>query len=203
MKLMRIKSNSSLIEQLAKKLKTPKQVQNFLHGLPYNREKRGPTQRSAEFALKAGEAHCFEGAFIAAAVLEKHGYPPTIVSIESQDGLDHVLFIYKKNGKWGSVASSRDEGLHGRTPIFRTVRELVMSYFDPYVDKTGRITAYQVSNLDDCKADWRASKKNVFQAENYLLDLPHRAIKSSEKRYLRLLNAYLARGPMPRQKFWW
>jgi hypothetical protein len=200
---MKSKNRPSLIEQLARKLKTPKQVQRFLKSLPYNKEEDGPTQRSAEQALRAGRAHCFEGAFIAAAVLELHGYPPLVLSIESQDGLDHVFFIYKHKGKWGSIAQSRDEGLHGRPAIYRTLRDLVWSYYDPYVDKTGKITAYQIAHLDDTKADWRRSKTSVFKAEKYLLDLPHRKLKSSNKRYKRLLNAYLKRGPMPKQKFWW
>ena len=191
------------IDQLAKKLKTPKQVQRFLKTFPYNREEEGPTQRSAEAALKVGRAHCFEGAFIAAAILEKHGFPPLVLSLESDDGLDHVLFLYKEKGKWGTVAQSRDAGLHGRPAIYRTVRDLVWSYFKPYIDKTGRITAYQVANLDDSKADWRSSSKNVFKAETYLLDLPHRPLKSSDGRYNRLRQRYIDRGPMPRQKFWW
>lgn len=200
---MKARSTKLNIDQLAAKLKTPKQVQRFLKALPYNRELSGATQRSAQSALEKGEAHCFEGAFIAAAILEKHGFEPLVLSIESQDGLDHVLFLYRENGKWGTVAQSRDVGLHGRPPIFRSVRDLVWSYFDPYIDKTGRITGYQVANLDDTKADWRCSRKNVFKAENYLLDLPHRQLKSSNQRYQRQFRMYLRHGPMPRQKFWW
>src|SRR5436309_2831503 len=119
------------IEELAKRLKTPKQVQRYLKTLPYNREENGPTQRSAESALRAGKAHCFEGVFVAAAILEKHGYPPLIVSFESQDGLDHVIFVFRKNGMWGSIAQSRDFGLFGRQPVYKSIRDLVWSYFDP------------------------------------------------------------------------
>ena len=139
-----------------------------------------------------------------ALVITDNGEPlAVIVSFESADGLDHVIFAYKKNGKWGSVARSRDEGLHGRPPIFRSVRELAWSYFDPYVDKTGRITAYQLVHLDDTGADWRASKKDVWKAERYLLKLKHRPLKSSDRRYEKLRAAYLERGPMKPKKFWW
>jgi hypothetical protein len=191
------------IQRLAKKYRTPKQVQAYLRKLPYNRELQGETLRSADQALKKGRAHCLEAAFIAAAILELHGYPPRVLSFESQDGLDHVIFVYQHKGLWGAVARSRDEGLHGRPAIFKTPRALALSYFDPYVDHSGRITAYQIAHLDSVNADWRASRKNVWALETYLLKLRHRPIKSSDRRYRELLEAYLAQGPMPRQRFWW
>ncbi len=189
---------------LARKLKTPKAVQAYLRRLPYNREPRGETLRSAKSALAKGQAHCLEAAFLAAAILELHGYPPLVLSFESQDGLDHVIFAYQgKSGKWGSVARSRDEGLHGRPAIFRSVRDLAWSYFEPYVDKTGRITAYQLAHLDETNADWRASKADVWKAETYLLKLKHRPLKSSTTRHQKLRAAYLANGPMKPKHFWW
>lgn len=193
----------SKLESLARRLKTPEQVQAYLRKLPYNREKRGETLRSAEQCLKAGQAHCFEAAFLAAAILERSGYPPLVMSFESQDGLDHVLFVYQRKGKWGAIGRSRDEGLHGRPAIFRTLRDLAWSYFDPYIDKTGRITAYQLANLDDTKTNWRSDRKHVWKAETYLLKLPHRPLKSSDARYKKRLAAYLAIGPMKPEKFWW
>ncbi len=191
------------IDQLAKKYRTPREVQTFLRALPYNREKRGETLRSARAATVKGEAHCLEAAFLAAAILEKNGYPPAVMSFESEDGLDHVIFVFKEKGRWGSVARSRDEGLHGRPPAFRSLRDLALSYFDPYVDKSGRITAYQFAHLDDTKADWRESRSNVWKAETYLLKLKHRPLKSSDARVQKLRAAYLKRGPMKAKKFWW
>ncbi|MCK7478787.1 MAG: hypothetical protein M0C28_16480 [Candidatus Moduliflexus flocculans] len=79
---------------------------------------------------------------------KQHGYPPLVLSFESIDKLEHVLFVYKRRGRWGSVGRSRDPGLHGRKPVFRTARDLAMSYFEPYVDLTGGITAYAVVDLD-------------------------------------------------------
>lgn len=193
----------TIAEKLAKKLKTPKQVQKFLRTLPYNREKGGETLSSAESALRRGRLHCYEAAFAAAAILEHHGYPPLVMSLESKDGLDHVIYVFKQKGRWGAVARSRDEGLHGRPPQYRSLRDLALSYYDPYVDKSGKIIGYQVANLDDTGADWRASKRNVWKAEQYLIDIRHNKIKSSLARYKKLLRDYLARGPMPRQKHWW
>ena len=191
------------IESLARKYRTPAAVQKFLRALPYNREERGETLRSAAQACKIGKAHCLEAAFLAAAILEKNGYPPLVMSFESADGLDHVIFVFKQNGKWGSVARSRDEGLHGRPPVYRSLRDLASSYFDPYVDKTGRITAYQLANLDDTRADWRSARSHVWKAEKYLLKLAHRPLKSSEKRYRKAYSAYLKNGPMKNLKSWW
>lgn len=190
-------------EQLAKKLKTPKQVQEYLRGLPYNREKKGETLASAETALKRGRLHCFEAAFAAAAILEQHGYPPLVMSLESKDNLDHVIYVFKQKGRWGSIALSRDDGLHGRPPRYRSPRELAWSYYDPYVDKSGKITGYQVAHLDDTGTDWRTSKRNVWKAEKYLIKLKHNKLKSSLARYKKLLKNYLAHGPIPRHKHWW
>lgn len=159
--------------------------------------------RSAKAALERKTVHCFEAAFLAAALLENHGYPPLVMSFESRDGLDHVIFVYRENKKWGAIARSRDEGLHGRAPVFRSLRDLAWSYYEPYVDKTGEITAYQLANLDDSKSDWRASPRNVWKAERYLLDLPHRKLRASRARYKKLRTRYLRSGPVLDGKHWW
>ncbi len=192
-----------ITRKLAKKLKTPRQVQKYLRRLPYNREKKGETLSSAEKSLRRGRLHCFEAAFVAAAILEYHGYPPLVMSLESKDNLDHVIYVFKEGNRWGAIALSRDEGLHGRPSRYRSLRDLAWSYYDPYVDKSGKITAYQVAHLDDCQADWRESKRNVWKAEKYLIKLKHNPLKSSKTRYKKLLRNYLRRGPMPPQRHWW
>ncbi|MCC7038652.1 MAG: hypothetical protein IT560_15295 [Alphaproteobacteria bacterium] len=193
----------TVAEKLSKKLKTPQQVQRYLRTLPYNREKKGETLASAETALKRGRLHCFEAAFAAAAILEHHGYPPRVMSLESKDNLDHVIYVFQEKGLWGSVALSRDDGLHGRPAQYRSARDLAWSYYDPYVDKSGKITGYQVAHLDDTKTDWRGSRRNVWKAEQYLIKLKHIRIKSSLARYKKLLKNYLENGPIPRRKGWW
>lgn len=173
--------------------RTPAQVQNLLREIPYNREVQGETCLSFRRVLREQRAHCLEGALVAAVILEQHRFPPLLVSIESQDKLDHVLFLFNRNGLWGSIARSRDIGLHGRKPVFRSVRALVMSYFDPYVDKTGRITGYSATSLHELgNYDWRFSEKNVWKVERHLQDIPHRQISSSDLRYERLHRRYLA-----------
>ena len=105
---------------LIARLNTPSKVQRWLNALPYNTEKGGGTQRGFRSVARLKTAHCMEAAMFAAVVLEQHGYPPLVMSLESQDWLDHVIFVYKHASGWGSVARSRDPGLHGRKPRFRS-----------------------------------------------------------------------------------
>jgi len=94
-----------------------------------------------------------------------------VMSIESIDLLDHVIFVYRTNTGWGSVARSRDPGLHGRRPLFATPRALALSYFESYIDFTGRIKAYAVVDLRVLgNYDWRLSTKNVWKVEQMLLE---------------------------------
>ena len=179
-------------------------MQRFLNALPYNTEPPpgGPTLRSFRGVARHGTAHCLEAAVSAAAILEQHGYPPLLLSFESIDELDHVLFVYRQDGRWGSVARSRDPGLHGRKPVFRTARDLALSYVEPYVDFTGRVTGYAVVDLRLLgDYDWRLSERNVWKVERLLLDYPHRPIRSSERRIDRLRKWYFAfRRDNPGQK---
>jgi hypothetical protein len=178
--------------EIVKANATPARVQRFLSSLAYNRESRGPTCKSFRMVIRERTAHCLEAAITAATILEQRGFPPMLVSIASQDLLDHVLFLFKAGGKYGAITRSRDIGLHGRKPAFRTVRDLVMSYFDPYVDGTGRIVGYAVADLRDLGAyDWRFSERNVWKVERLLQEAPHTPIRSSEARYQRCLRRYL------------
>lgn len=147
--------------------------------------------RSLREVLAHNEVHCLEAAVGAAVVLEQHGYPPLLLDLESQDLLDHVLFVFQENGRWGSIARSRDIGLHGRRPVFRTIRDLVWSYFDPYVDFTGRLKGYGVTNLSDLgKYDWRFSSRKMSRIEDHLRAIPHKSLRSSDRRYETLLARY-------------
>ena len=186
---------------LVRRLRQPPAVQRWLRSLPYNWEKRGETLRSFRSVVRRRTAHCLEGALAAACVLEQHGYPPLLLSFESQDGLDHVLFVFRERGRWGAVARSRDPALHGRKPVFRTPRQLAASYMDAYVDLNGRVTGYAVADLRDLGAyDWRLSPRNVRKVERWLIDYPHHALPMPEPRYQRALARYKrfrARFPSP------
>ena len=179
--------------RLIARLRTPAAVQRFLNDLPYNTEPPPgrATLRSFRGVVRHSTAHCLEAALAAAVILEAHGYPPLVLSFESIDELDHVIYVYRARGRWGSIARSRDPGLHGRRPVFRTPRDLALSYVDPYVDKTGRITGYAVVNLSVLGGyDWRLSVRNIWKVERVLLDWPHRPIGSSDARIARLRANY-------------
>src|ERR1700737_2831901 len=85
-------------ERIIESLITPQRVQRFLSALPYNWERKGGTLRSFREVLKRKEAHCLEAALVATVILEQHGYPPLLLSLESQDKLDHVIFVFRKSG---------------------------------------------------------------------------------------------------------
>lgn len=180
--------------QLIASLPTPPVVQRYLNRLPYNTEPHGrATLRSFRSVVEHGAAHCLEAAMFAAVVLEQHGHPPLVLSFESVDELDHVIFVYRQGGRWGSVARSRDPGLHGRKPVFATPRALALSYFDAYIDQTGCITGYAVVDLRVMgRYDWRLAGTNVWKVERMLLDHPHRSIASSSGRVKRLRDRYAA-----------
>jgi hypothetical protein len=181
--------------RIIRRLNTPLRVQRFLNALPYNVEPPPgrATLRSFRGIVRHGCAHCLESALAAAVILEQHGYPPLLLSFESIDALDHVIFLYRRRGRWGSVARSRDPGLHGRRPVFATPRALAVSYLDPYIDFTGRITGYAVVDLRMLgDYDWRLSEQNVWKVERVLLDYPHRPIRSSDRRVDRLRARYRA-----------
>jgi len=180
--------------RLIQRCSTPSRVQRWLNALPYNREPDGPTQRSFRIVVRTQRAHCLEAALSTAVILEQHGYPPRVLSFESMDGLDHVIFVYQHQGRWGSVARSRDPGLHGRKPVFRTPRDLALSYVDPYVDFTGGVTAYAVVDLPGLMGsyDWRFSERNLWKVEQALIDYPHHPIVTSKVRIDRWRRKYRA-----------
>jgi hypothetical protein len=192
-------------------------VQRWLNSLPYNIEPPPgrATLRSFRGVVRHRTAHCLEAALAAAVILEQHDYPPLLISFESIDQLDHVIFVYRQKpagpsaslpstalgagrstslgAGWGSVARSRDPGLHGRKPVFATARALAASYLDTYVDLSGRITAYTVFDLRAMgNYDWRLSDKNVWKVEQKLLDTPHTALRMSDARFRSLRERYRA-----------
>jgi len=179
--------------KIVNRLRSPVAVQRWLNALPYNQEKGGETLRSFRGVVRSHTAHCLEAALSAATILEQHRYPPLVLSFESIDLLDHVIFVYRMPTGWGSVARSRDPGLHGRKPLFATPRALALSYLEEYVDFTGGIKGYAVVDLRVLgDYDWRLSEKNVWKVEQLLLDWPHRRIRYSASRIARLRRRYEA-----------
>ena len=181
--------------QLIHRLPGPSLVQRFLNNLAYNHQPppTRPTLRSFRGVVHYGSAHCMEAALTAATILEQHRFAPLVLSLESVDQLDHVVFVYRTYTGWGAVGRSRDPGLHGRKPCFRSIRDLVCSYVDPYVDLTGRITGYAVVDLRTLGSyDWRLSQRNVWKAERLLQEAPHRVLATSDRRIDRLRKRFRA-----------
>ncbi len=191
--------------RLLRRLSTPLTVQRYLNGLRYNAAAAPLTLRSFRGVVREQTAHCLEAVLLAATAMEHHGYPPLVLSFESVDQLDHVLFVYRRRGRWGAVARSRDPGLHGRKAVFRTVRALALSYVEPYVDLTGRLTGYAVVDLRGLgRYDWRLSERNVWKVERMLLDHPHRPIRTPDQRVTQWRNrhrAFIARFPGQKPRF--
>ena len=179
--------------RLIARLRSPHAVQAWLNHLPYNGEEGGETLRGFRGVVREGRAHCLEAALSAAVILEQHQYPPLVLSFESIDLLDHVIFVYRTATGWGSVARSRDPGLHGRKPVFATPRALALSYYEGYIDYTGGVKAYAVVDLRVLGGfNWRLSPKNVWKVERLLLDWPHRPIVSSPARAAAMRRRYIA-----------
>ena len=177
------------------RVRTPAATQAFLNRLPYNTEPPPgrATLRSFRGVVRHRTAHCLEAAISAAVILEQHGYPPLVMSLESIDGLDHVIFIYQHRGRWGSVARSRDPGLHGRRPVFRSLRQLAQSYFEPFIDATGCLRAYGAVDLRVLgRYDWRLSAGNVWKVERLLFEIAHRPIAHARPRVTRLRRRFFA-----------
>lgn len=118
-------------------LPTPAAIQEFLDELPYN---PGATSRSPRCVALDRTANCMEGALFAAACLERIGHPPRIVNIVAVRDDDHVIAVYRRQGLYGSVAKSNYTGIRYRNPVYRTVRELMLSYFEDYFNPFAELT---------------------------------------------------------------
>ena len=179
--------------RILKQLNTPEKVARFLDDkIAYNKEPHGITCHSARSVLKEGVAHCVEGALLAGAALELQGRAPLIWDLEAVRDDDHVLALYRENGCWGALAKSNYSGLRHRAPVYRTLRELAMSYFEHYYNPSGEKTlrgygARPVSlQRFDPKVDWRTSGDNVWAVPEYLCEIAHRPVlpePAAKRRY--------------------
>ena len=160
-----------------RRLKTPSAIQNFLNSLPFNHELDGETYMSPTRMLKAGTAHCFEGALFAAACLQYHGQKPLLMDLRSAKGdADHVVTLFRKGKYWGAISKTNHNVLRYREPIYETVRELALSYFHEYFLKDGRkmMRAYSDPfDLTKWREDWINADEDLIDLVNALDDSPH------------------------------
>jgi hypothetical protein len=158
-------------------LSTPDRVQAYLDGLVYNLEKDGPTIRSPRRVMRDGTAQCAEGAFFAAAAFRVNGRPPLIVDLVAVRDDDHVIAVYRDGGLWGSVGVSKFAGLRFRSPVYRTIRELVMSYFDHYYNWDGERTlrgySRPISLAQFDRIGWMTTEDDLWPVVEHLEAISH------------------------------
>lgn len=167
-----------------KKLNSPKKIQDFLETLPINFEKRGETCYSPRMVLKKKTAHCMEGALFAAAALEFHGHKPLVLDLRAVDSdFDHVIAVFMQYGFWGSISKTNHAVLRYREPVYKTLRELALSFFHEYFTDRGVKTLREYSrplNLNYFnKLNWRTSEKNLFEIPEFLDSIKHYKILSN------------------------
>lgn len=157
-----------------KSLSTPEKIQRYLDNLAYNPVNDAASVR---YVLMTEDAHCLEGGFVAAAALEFQGHPPLMISLQAQDDDHHVLTVYKGKFGWGCLSKSNTALLKGRDPVYRDVRELVMSYFDFYFNTKGVKALYAYSNPINLnrfkKWDWRTGDENLDDLGKSMNDINH------------------------------
>jgi hypothetical protein len=172
--------------RLLRSLSTPWKIQKYLDALPYNKELHGETCRSPRRTLRDQTAHCFEGALLAAAALRVNGYPPLILDLESVRDDDHVIAVFRVDGYWGAIAKSNYAGLRFREPVYRSLRELVMSYFEHYYNLKGEKTLRAYSrpvNLARFDAIcWMTAEEDVWDIPEYLTTIRHIPLLSTHSR---------------------
>jgi hypothetical protein len=161
-----------------KSLKTPEKIQRFLdHDIAYNKEPDGDTIRSPRRVLRDRTAHCFEGALFAAAALRVQGFPPLLLDLEAVRDDDHVLAIFRQHNHWGAIAKSNYTGLRFREPVYRTLRELVLSYFESYFnlarEKSLRNYSRPVNLTRFDHIAWMTTEADLWPVAEHLVAIPH------------------------------
>lgn len=162
------------------KLSTPIKIQDFLDTLPFNFEKKGDTHMSPRRVLAQKKAHCIEGALLAAAALWIAGESPLIMNLSSLMGkgdVDHVVALYKRGGCWGAISKTNHAVLRFRDPIYRTLRELALSYFNEwFINETGEKVLECYSKPLDMRrfgTEWITEEKELWNVADALSERKH------------------------------
>lgn len=155
-------------------LKNPYGIQRLLDAMPYH---LADTSWSPRIVLRENTSHCFEGAMLAAAALRVNGYPPLILDLEAEHDTDHVIAIYKERGLWGAVAKSNYTGCRYREPVYRSLRELALSYFDVYFnlrrERSLRTFSNPVNLIRFDRLDWMTTDDPLWFIAEYLFTVRH------------------------------
>ncbi|MGO9482003.1 MAG: hypothetical protein ACLP05_09525 [Candidatus Kryptoniota bacterium] len=179
---IKIEVFSKVEREQFKKLKKPHDIQSFLNGLKYD---SAPGTSSPRIVMRDSKANCFEGALFGAAALRMSGHNPLIVDMIAENDDDHVIALFKENGYYGAIAKSNTTLLRFREPVYRTLRELVMSYFDFYCNISGEKTLRSYSNPVDLSRfdnrNWMITNENLDYIGDYLSTIKHHKILSTKQ----------------------
>ncbi|MFH1621036.1 MAG: hypothetical protein ABIB04_03050 [Patescibacteria group bacterium] len=164
-------------------LNTPRKIQDFIDGLVPNYEIDGISCKSPRMSLKHGTVHCMEGALLSALAFRVNGERPLIVDLTTtQADQDHVITVFKMHGAWGAISKSNHAILRYREPVYRTIRELVLSFFHEYTNDDGRKTLRSYTRpIDLTRFDhlgWMTSEDDVWYIPEYIANSPHISILS-------------------------
>jgi len=157
-------------------LKTPRGIQRALDAMPYH---LALTAWSPRRVLREGTAHCLEGAIFAAAALRVLDFPPLLLDLEAVQDMDHVIAVFSVRGRWGAIAKSNHSGLRYREPVYQNVRELVMSYFEGYLNlrRERTLRAYSrpfnLATFDRRRPGWMVSETDLWWIPEHLVEIPH------------------------------
>jgi len=181
--------------KIIKKLNTPLKIQVFLDSLPVNWERKGETYMSPRRVLREKKMHCFEGALFAAVALWVNGEPPLVMDFQNKGDEDHVVALYRRNGYWGAISKTNHSTLRYRDPVYKTIRELAMSYFHEYWNnKNGKKTlfAYSTKPFDLRKygKTWITSEEDLYDMVQDVDDAPHtQVVPKKNYKLLRLADS--------------
>jgi len=168
-----------------RRLSKPDKIQRFLdEEIGYNKEKTGPTCRGPRRVIRERTAQCMEGALFGAAALRMMGVKPLLLDLEAVHDDDHVLAVFRQRGNWGAVAKSNYSGLRFREPVYRTLRELAMSYFEHYYNLAGQKTLRAYSRPVDLsrfdRIQWMTAESDLWAIPEYLCEISHTPLLTSD-----------------------
>jgi hypothetical protein len=177
-----------------RRLSTPEKIQDFLNALPANFEIGGQTCMSVREVLRRRRAHCIEGAMLAACALWVHGEPPLLLDLRAVRDYDHVVALFRRGRFWGAISKTNPPVLRWRDPVYRSLRELSMSYLHEYANKRGQKTLRSYAGPFDMRRFdtrlWVTNGKNCWDVGAMLDDMPHISLVTKRQaRILRLRDA--------------
>lgn len=183
---------------ILRRLDTPQKIQKFVYSLGQNFEVDGETCRTVRETLRVRRAHCIEGAMLAACAFWVHGEPPLLLDMRAVRDYDHVVALYRRNGCWGAISKTNGALLRSRDPVYRTLRELAMSYFHEYANRADHKTLREFSIPFDLRRIdtkiWVSGTKHAWPVAEALDDLKH--FKLMGARQLKLVTR---RDPLERK----